>query len=117
MNTRPILLPTLVLAALPAFAEQATPEPAAAPAPTADAQPAPAPATVATASPKTVAARDDLADRTCLRETGTLIRARSSRDAKGCTGLPGRAYTQDDLRRTGQTDIADALRMLDPSIR
>ena len=29
----------------------------------------------------------------------------------------GRVYTQDDLRSTGQVDIAQALRMLDPSIR
>lgn len=61
--------------------------------------------------------RPDLNDRTCLRETGTNIRSRStsSRDRK-CIGANGRAYTRDDLQGTGEVDIADALRKLDPSI-
>ena len=114
MILRPLLL-TLVFASLPAFAQQATPEPVPVPDPVVDAQPAPAP--VASADAKVAAAHEDLADRHCLRETGTLIRARGSRDAKGCIpGATGRAYTQDDLRSTGQTDIASALRMLDPAI-
>ena len=32
-----------------------------------------------------------------------------------CGGF-GSTYTQGDIRRTGQTDVGDALRMLDPSI-
>ena len=32
-----------------------------------------------------------------------------------CPG-PGSTYTQGDIRRTGQTDVGNALRMLDPSI-
>jgi hypothetical protein len=28
----------------------------------------------------------------------------------------GRSYDREDLDRTGQTNIADALRMLDPSV-
>ena len=33
-----------------------------------------------------------------------------------CTSSPVRSYSQEDVQRTGQTDVGDALRMLDPSI-
>ena len=33
-----------------------------------------------------------------------------------CNGSPGRSYTQDDIRRTGAIDLADALRRLDPAV-
>ncbi len=74
-------------------------------------------------------ARDDLRDRTCLRQTGSRVhmrtvaraadagtdtRAASRRD---CLAVNGRVYSRDDLDRTGRIDIADALRALDPSIR
>ncbi|TZF90288.1 hypothetical protein [Cognatilysobacter lacus] len=67
------------------------------------------------------AEQDAKVDRFCLRETGTLIRRRApktgARDGR-CTSMQtGRVYTQDDLRSTGQVDIASALRMLDPSVR
>ena len=73
----------------------------------------------------------------CLRYTGSLVvAARNARedrnagtqaqsdaaDAAGtadrgrCVYSSGRAYSQDDLRRTGQTDIGRALQMLDPSV-
>lgn len=52
--------------------------------------------------------------RNCIRDTGTRL---AQRDKHGCNGLPGRSYSQDDLRRTGRTDVADALQQLDPSIR
>jgi len=32
-----------------------------------------------------------------------------------CT-TPGRSYDQDDIKRTGQTDVASALQMLDPAV-
>jgi len=69
----------------------------------------------------------DVRDHNCLRDTGSLItsaqnqralrRARANRDATvdvRCAGY-GRAYTQDDIRRTGAIDLADALRQLDPA--
>jgi len=58
-------------------------------------------------------------DRYCLRETGTRIHRVAKADAQGkCPrGFPGRVYTRDDLLGTGEIDIADALRRLDPSIR
>lgn len=56
-------------------------------------------------------------DRYCLRETGSRIHARRASSAQRCRSLGfGRAYTQDDLQRTGHIDIAQALRALDPSI-
>lgn len=33
-----------------------------------------------------------------------------------CGASPMRSYSQDDVQRTGQTDVGDALRMLDPSV-
>jgi hypothetical protein len=51
-------------------------------------------------------------DHFCLRHTGSLIR---STGKHRCTAI-GRSYSQDDLRRTGEIDLADALRRLDSSI-
>ena len=69
----------------------------------------------------------DVRDHTCLRETGSLIataqnkramrQARANGDATvevKCSAY-GRAFTQDDIRRTGAVDLADALRNLDPA--
>lgn len=66
----------------------------------------------------------------CLRYTGSLITASrnardddqqgsdagASSDRGRCIYSSGRAYSQDDLRRTGETDIGRALQMLDPSV-
>src|SRR5688572_5944187 len=70
------------------------------------------------------AKKPDVNDRNCLRHTGTHInsgtqvssRADGPTDRK-CIGANGRVYTREDLERTGEIDIADALRKLDPSIR
>ncbi len=62
-------------------------------------------------------------DRNCLRQTGSLItasenaQARREGKAEKCANAFGRAYTREDIERTGATDVAQALRMLDPSIR
>lgn len=65
-------------------------------------------------------ATDPIAARFCLRETGSRIVAmqNAKRDPAGkrCVNAPGRVYTSDDIRRTGAIDLAEALRMLDPSI-
>jgi hypothetical protein len=47
---------------------------------------------------------------TCLTETGSRITGNSK-----CRGF-GRAYSTEDIQRTGQTSAADALALLDPSI-
>jgi hypothetical protein len=72
-----------------------------------------------------------ISDAYCLRHTGTRITSRAvdkvadkadanaatARRARTCNnGAIGRAYTRDDLDRTGETDLADALRKLDPTI-
>lgn len=53
------------------------------------------------------------ADPTCLKQTGSRIAARGKRD---CAGR-GRSYDRKDLQRTGQTDVGQALRQLDPRLR
>ena len=59
------------------------------------------------------------ADSYCLHETGSHLR--STRHAKGdkatdCANAIGRAYTREDIERTGSVTTGDALRHLDPSI-
>lgn len=54
-------------------------------------------------------------DRICLRETGTRIQRRDRKDR--CVNANGRSYTREDLDRTGDVNLADALRRLDPAIR
>ncbi|QSX76473.1 hypothetical protein HIV01_008375 [Lysobacter arenosi] len=54
----------------------------------------------------------------CLQYTGSRIRTADRKTGKpACAQGPGRSYGRDDLDRTGQVDIADALRRLDPSIK
>ncbi len=65
-------------------------------------------------------AAEKSADSFCLRETGSHLHAitnEHSKRAVECVGAPGRAYTREDIERTGATTTADALRRLDPSIR
>jgi hypothetical protein len=50
-------------------------------------------------------------DPNCLTETGTHIAAGKS----NCRAF-GRAFTNEDIERTGATSAADALALLDPSI-
>lgn len=65
-------------------------------------------------------AKADEVDRFCLRETGSRIpmasRVSGKRDQRRCTGANGRVYTREEIERTGEVDLADALRRLDPSI-
>ena len=100
---RRYLLVAALLSAAPVFAQTA------APAPFEDAR--------ATETSKDDAARSGV-ERHCLRETGTMIRPRRARaDGRCLSYQAGRVYTNDDLRNTGQTDVVQALRMLDPAIR
>lgn len=60
--------------------------------------------------------------RGCIQQTGSLIAATEARKASRnnqpvqCSGQPGRSYDREDIERTGATNTADALRMLDPAI-
>ena len=112
---------TLLLLAVPAFAFAQSAEPV----PAADVSEQQA----ATLDPEARANLD--ARRDCLRYTGSLItsshnerRARADAaektgelDRDDCIAANGRVYSRDDLQRTGELDIADALRKLDPAIR
>lgn len=95
------------------------------------AEPQATPAADATAAAQAEAKQPPLSDAYCLRHTGTRITTRSAdkaadkadanaatnRKSRTCSnGAIGRAYTRDDLDRTGDTNLADALRKLDPAI-
>ena len=53
----------------------------------------------------------------CVKNTGTNIRPRDPKTGKALCIGPGRSYSREQIDRTGQTDLADALRRLDPSVR
>ena len=91
------------------------------------AEPQATPASDTTASAQTDAKKPPMSDAYCLRHTGTRItsRAADKADANAATtgksrtcsnGAIGRAYTRDDLDRTGDINLADAVRKLDPAI-
>jgi outer membrane cobalamin receptor len=79
------------------------------------------PEEAASTSLKAEADADAKIDRFCVRETGSRItasrNARTKQEQKECVAAGGRVYTRADIDSTGSTDIADALRRLDPSIR
>lgn len=109
----------LIISLIVAWAFIATAQAAESPAP------APAPQEAAADQPeggkRDSAATRDAHEAFCLRHTGSRIPVRADRrtgrkDA-GCIAAHGRVYSRDDLDRTGEIDIADALRKLDPSIR
>lgn len=54
-------------------------------------------------------------DRTCLRHTGSRLIGKERN--RPCANAAGRAYTREDIERTGHVDLLSALRTLDPSIR
>lgn len=51
----------------------------------------------------------------CVRETGSRLRNHARMEHERC--LSGRAFDRDDIDRTGEMDLARAIRKLDPSIR
>ena len=65
-------------------------------------------------------AAEKSADSFCLRQTGSHLRAITKsrgEHAVSCASAPGRVYTREDLERTGASTTAEALRLVDPSIR
>ena len=63
--------------------------------------------------------KDHLADRHCVRATGsrilTMQNTRADKGSKHCAIGPGRVHTSEDLERTGASNLGDALRRLEPS--
>jgi len=52
-------------------------------------------------------------DPNCLTQTGSRVHTRGK---PACAGY-GRSYDRKDLERTGETDVGQALRKLDPRLR
>jgi hypothetical protein len=48
----------------------------------------------------------------CNQDTASRIPMRPGE----CSSAPGRTYSDQDIERTGQTNVGDALQLLDPSI-
>lgn len=103
------LVACLMAATAQAQSPASTPEPA--PAPTADRAVETAPSAT---PPSETEEKPRLSEANCVRQTGSRIRQRDAKTA--CNGQPGRSYSKDDLDRTGHTNLADALRTLDPSV-
>ncbi|RZA30950.1 MAG: hypothetical protein EOP92_33720 [Lysobacteraceae bacterium] len=97
--------------ALSAAAQTAAPEPT-----DRVAAPAAEPIVAPVAAQGQEAAADELADRNCLKETGSRV-IRADRKGHKCAMAPGRAYTKGDIDRTGAIDLRDALRRLDPAVQ
>lgn len=53
-----------------------------------------------------------LNSRQCIRDTGSHIPPPKGQ----CLPVPGNSYSQQDIQRTGATNIGQALQMLDPSM-
>lgn len=64
--------------------------------------------------------RERASERFCIRETGSRIvanrNASSEAEREECVAAGGSVYTREEIERTGSTDLADALRRLDPRI-
>lgn len=77
-----------------------------------------APAAATTTEAAEPAAKKALAERRCLQGAGSQVAARrNAKRGSPCLPLNGRSYSREDIERTGEIDIADALRKLDPAIR
>jgi hypothetical protein len=48
----------------------------------------------------------------CVQNSASRIPTRPGE----CSSAPGRAYSGQDIERTGQTNVGDALQLLDPTI-
>lgn len=108
------LLSVLCAAAVAVSAQTPAPEPA--PKPAQAAQPLPASAEPAAAEDAVAGDKAKRISEThCVRQTGSRIVRRA--DNNRCNALPGRSYSKEDIDRTGHTDLAQALRTLDPSIQ
>lgn len=53
----------------------------------------------------------------CTHAPGSRIRLSTPEDCAKASRGPFRSYSKEDLDRTGETNMADALRKLDPSFR
>ena len=78
----------------------------------------------ATQSTEDTANKDRIAERHCLRATGSRVLTMQNAKAgkadkadKHCAIGPGRVHTSEDIQHTGTTSLGEALRRLEPSSR
>ena len=50
----------------------------------------------------------------CEKVTGSVIRPSEKKECKSASSQPMRTYTKEDIERTGEISVAQALRKLDP---
>lgn len=50
----------------------------------------------------------------CEKVTGSIIRPSEKKECKSASSQPMRTYTKEDIDRTGEISVAQALRKLDP---
>ncbi|MEO8367154.1 MAG: hypothetical protein ABI538_13215 [Pseudoxanthomonas sp.] len=85
-----------------------------------DQDPAAAPASDTAAAVQPASTHGDTkehaTDRNCLKETGSRLAPRPDSKGRKCVNASGRAYSKEDLDRTGAIDLSDALRRLDPAV-
>lgn len=74
------------------------------------------PTATAQSASRDQAARNEVTDRNCLKETGSRLAPRPDNKGRKCVNASGRAYSREDLDRTGAIDLSDALRRLDPAV-
>jgi hypothetical protein len=110
---RLVFFPMLLGLAFGALAQTPAPVPAEPVAPQAAAAPA---SDAAQPAPKHKVAKDEVSDRNCLKETGSRLAPRPDSKGRKCINASGRAYTKEDVDRTGAIDLKDALRKLDPAV-
>lgn len=60
--------------------------------------------------------RSERADRAARKDKDSAVDRVDELGRDGCVSASGRAYSRSDLERTGEVDIADALRKRDPAI-
>lgn len=84
----------------------------------------PAPAANDTTQTNNEVAAQPQSARTCLTLTGSRVTAqrnlraaREGRPERECANSNGRVYSEQDIERTGQRSVADALRSLDTGVR
>jgi hypothetical protein len=69
-------------------------------------------ACTSTAQPRADAKTAAATARPCPQATASRIPVQPGE----CSATPGRTYSNEDGERTGQTNVGDALQMMDPSI-
>jgi starvation-inducible outer membrane lipoprotein len=61
--------------------------------------------------PTEVAEKKAVAEKECLRETGSRIKPRKGEEAR-CLDRPGRVYTAEEIENSGATSVGEVLRDL-----